>query len=337
LIRREGYQVIEFNISGKHPFIKAGAKFRRIIHNEKPDIIHSWLYDANISARLALFRNSKIPLITSLQSPDYEPEVVRIGNLNPNKIRILKAIDKVTVSMSKPYFVACSEFVKNSYQQHLGIDKAKTQVIYNSVDPKGLDASEDDLKKLRDELSLPADSFIFLHVGRLNPEKNHKILLEAFQQLFLEAPNAFLLLVGVGRLENELKKLAQDLGIGEKVLFLGRRSDIGALLELADVFVFPSSFEGLGVALVEAMFKSLPSIVSRIEVLKEVVTNQETGLLFNHNSSSELKEAMISLYRNGELRKSIGENAFYLAKEKFNVTKTGRQWEQFYQRVISEK
>src|SRR5688500_17537925 len=111
-IRKAGYKVIKLGIYRKHPFFRAALKFRGVIAEEKPDIIHSWLYDANISARLAVFFNVKMPIITSFQLADYEPEATRIANWHPQKIRGLKAIDKLTSLTTKPYFVPCSEFVK---------------------------------------------------------------------------------------------------------------------------------------------------------------------------------------------------------------------------------
>lgn len=332
-IREAGYKVIELGIFAKHPFFKAASKLRKIIAEEKPDIIHARLYDASISSRLAQLLGGNIPMITSLELADYEPEIIKIGNWNPRKNRVLKIIDKISALLTKPYFVPCSNFVKNSYQRHYGLDAGKTQVIYNAVDPEVLSASEEDLRKIRQELRLPDDAFIYLNVGRLDPQKNHKVLFEAFRQTLAEIPGAFLLLAGVGHLEKELKNLAENLEISEKVFFLGRRSDVGALLELADVFAFPSLFEGHPVALVEAMFKSLPCIASRIKVFEEVLTEDKTGLLVNPNSAVELKDAMIKLYKNKELRKSLGENAFREAKAKYDISVTARQWENFYQKV----
>jgi glycosyltransferase involved in cell wall biosynthesis len=244
-------------------------------------------------------------------------------------------IDKLTSLMTKPYFVPCSEFVKKSYQQYFGMDERRTQVIYNSVNAVSLSAPANAAENLRQEFALPANAFIYLNVGRLDPQKNHKVLLKAFQKVSEEIPNAFLLLAGVGFLDGELKKLAEDLQIKGKTLFLGRRNDIGALLELADAFVFPSFFEGLPVALVEAMFKALPCISSRIEVFKEVVTDGETGLLINPESVDELKDAMIKLYKDEDLRNSLGANAFEQAQTKFNAAVTARQWEDFYSKVKS--
>jgi glycosyltransferase involved in cell wall biosynthesis len=336
-IREAGYQVNEFKISEKRPFLKAASRFRNVINTERPDIIHSRLYDANIAARLGILFGKSIPIITSIELADYEPEIIRIGGWNPHKVRGLKAIDKITASLAKPWYVPCSYFVKNSYQRNFGIDEAKTQVIYNSVDPQLLSASGEDVKRVREELGLPADAFIYLNVGRLDPQKNHKVLFQAFREVSGEVPNSYLLLAGVGRLEDELKKLAVDLGIEKKTLFLGRRSDVGALLELADVFVFPSFFEGHPVALLEAMFKSLPSIASRIEVFEEVIDEGKTGLLVDPNSADELKDAMVELYKNEPLRKLLAEKALSEAKAKYDISVIIKQWEGFYQKVNSLK
>lgn len=308
-------------------------KFRKIIREERPDIIHSWLYDANVSARFARVLVGKIPIITSLQLADYEPEAARVGNWNPNKVWLLKQMDRFSAFLADPFFVPCSEFVLQSYKKNFGIADGAYQVIYNSVDPSLLVSSREERDSLLKELCLPDDSFIYLNVGRLDPQKNHKLIFEAFSEIEPEIPNAILLLAGVGGLEKQLKALSQDLGVDEKVRFLGRRSDIGTLLEISDVFVFPSFFEGLPVALAEAMFKSLPCIASKIPVFSEIIANGESGLLVDPNSSAELKSAMLELYRSPSLRKAIGDCAFQVADAKFNSTETARQWERLYEKL----
>lgn len=331
-IREAGYTVIGLEEFSKHPFLKATLKFRKIINREKPDIIHSWLYDANVIARLSSLLGKKIPLITSLQLPDYEPEAIRSANWNPYKVVGLKLIDKVTALITKPDFVSCSNFVKDSYQTYFGIGKNKSHVIYNSVEPKLL-ISNNSSRTLRQELNLPKDAFVYINVGRLDPQKNHRNLLVAFKQLSGEIPNICLLLVGVGGLESELEELAEKLEISDKVYFLGRRNDVNTLLEMSDVFVFPSYFEGLPVALIEAMFKSLPCIASRIKVFEEVIENNRSGLLIDPDSPTELKDAMLELYKSEKLRKKLGENAFKRITETFTIAVTGKQWKELYKEI----
>lgn len=332
-LREAGYRVIDLDIPGKRPLVRTALKFRRIIAEEKPDVIHTRLYNASISARIAnLLSTGNTPMITSIELADYEPEIIRISKWNPYKVMGLKALDKITSALTGPFYVPCSNFVMNSYRRNFGIDESRTQVIYNAVDPAGLAASPGEKDEARRGLGLPGDAFIYLNVGRLDQQKNHRLLFEAFSQVTAELPNAFLLLAGTGALEEPLKKIATELGLDKKVLFLGRRNDVGALLELADVFVFPSLFEGHPVALIEAMFKSLPCIASRIEVFEEVVADGETGLLVDPHSVTELKKAMIELYENEGLRRSLGENAAREAEAKYTVAVTTRQWEEFYRR-----
>lgn len=328
-----GYKVIKFDISGKHPFFKIASKFRQVVREEKPDIIHTWLYNANVAARLATFLGNKTPIITSIQSVDYEPDAIITCGYNSHKINGLRMIDKTMARLTKPDFVMCSEFVKTSYRENYGIDEARTHVIYNSVDPTLMETTEADVEKLGEEFAFPEDTFVFFNVGRLDPQKNHKAIFEAYKLVLEDVPNSVLLLAGIGSLDEKLKQDVKDLGISDKVIFLGRRTDVPALLAFADVFVFPSFFEGLPVALVEAMFKSKPCIASRIDVFREVITDGETGLLIDPNLPSELKDAMIKLYENEDLRKSLGENGFRQVQAKFHSHKTAKQWEDLYQRI----
>ncbi|MDW8305255.1 MAG: glycosyltransferase [Acidobacteriota bacterium] len=301
-------------------------------------MIHSWLYDANIVSRLAkLFYPCKAPILTSLQCPDYDPETIKSSNWNSKKILALKLIDKITAVLTNPYFVACSYSTKDSYQKHYGLRKEKAVVIYNSYDETRLKTCAEEIQKLREEIRLAQESFVFLSVGRLSPQKNHENLIKAFAKLLEQTDKRklVLLIAGVGNLEENLKELTKGLGIEEKVLFLGRRSDIGALLEIADVFVFPSFFEGLPIALIEAMSKGVPCVVSRISVFEEIVEDGKSAIFVDPNSPEEIKEAMLKLYLDEKLRESLGREAFKVVTEKFgdNLIK---EWIDLYSRIKCE-
>jgi glycosyltransferase involved in cell wall biosynthesis len=325
-----GFKVIKFGLDGKHPILRTASLLRRVIKEEKPDVIHSRLFDANVSARLAS-AFSGIPLITSLEAGDYDPQVIKLAGWNPRSVGALKTIDKLTASLAKPYFVPCSNYVKNAYLKHFGLDEDRTRVIYNGVDPASIFTGENySPAKLRDELELPGDAFIFLNVGRLDLQKNHLVLFKAFEQISGEFPNAYLLLAGIGHLEKSLKELARELGISGQVRFLGCRNDVGDLLELADVFVFPSLFEGHPVALIEAMFKSLPSVVSRTEVFEEVVTDGVDAMLVDPASVEELAGTLRTLYHDDELRRKLAKNAFTNANDNFHSARTASEFERLY-------
>lgn len=135
------------------------------------------------------------------------------------------------------------------------------KVIPNAIDAEKFYFNEELRCKKRKELGLE-DKFVVGHVGRLSYQKNHKFLIEIFNELLKKEPDSILLLVGVGEKEEELKRQVKSLNIEDKVNFLGNRSDVNELYQAMDVFVMPSFFEGIPVVGVEAQFANLPCIFS---------------------------------------------------------------------------
>ena len=129
-------------------------------------------------------------------------------------------------------------------------------------------------EKKRKELGIE-NEFVVGHVGRLSYQKNHKLLIEIFNEFLKSEPNSVLLLVGVGEKEEEIKKQVHDLNLDTKVRFLGNRNDVNELYQVMDVFVMPSFFEGVPVVGIEAQFSDLPCIFSN-KVPVEVKFNSKT-------------------------------------------------------------
>lgn len=140
-------------------------------------------------------------------------------------------------------------------------NKSRFIMLNNAIDAAlySFDASK--REKMRQQLGL-TDELVIGHVGRFNPQKNHPFLLDVFAALLKKEPSAVLLLVGGGADLPRIQAKAQELGITERVRFLGVRSDVADLMQAMDVFVFPSLYEGLGIALVEAQAAGLPCVVS---------------------------------------------------------------------------
>lgn len=142
-------------------------------------------------------------------------------------------------------------------------EKNKTRFIMlnNAIDAAVYSFDASKREKMRRQLGL-ADELVIGHVGRFNPQKNHPFLLNIFAALLKKEPNAVLLLVGGGADMPKIQAKAQELGIAERVRFLGVRSDVADLMQAMDVFVFPSLYEGLPVTMVEAQASGLPCIIS---------------------------------------------------------------------------
>ena len=142
------------------------------------------------------------------------------------------------------------------------VEKGKAQLLHNGIDPTVYRYSQANREKIRREFSLPEDCLVLAHVGRFAKAKNHGFLLEVFVKVSERRPDSRLLLIGQGELENEIRQKAQALGVLDRVIFTGVRSDIPALLSAADVFVFPSLYEGMPNTVIEAQALSLPCFVS---------------------------------------------------------------------------
>lgn len=138
---------------------------------------------------------------------------------------------------------------------------APYQIVNNAIDAAAYTYDADKRGELRRQLVL-ADELVIGHVGNFTQPKNHPFLLEIFTALLKKEPNAVLLLVGGGEEMSQIREKAQKLGIAEHVHFLGVRSDVAGLMQAMDVFVFPSLYEGLGIALIEAQTAGLPCVVS---------------------------------------------------------------------------
>lgn len=159
------------------------------------------------------------------------------------------------------YMFACSQiagewlFGKNISQ------KDNYKVLNNGIDTNDFLFNEEYRSEIRNELKLK-DSLVLVNVSRFHIQKNHDFLIDVFYEVLKLNENSYLLLVGTGELEEVIKKKADSLGILDKVIFTGIRSDVNKILSAADVFCMPSFREGLPVSLVEAQAAGLPIVAS---------------------------------------------------------------------------
>ena len=135
------------------------------------------------------------------------------------------------------------------------------EVIKNGIEPERFSYKPEVRLTKRKELGID-NNFIIGHVGHLSPEKNHVFLLQIFSKIIEQIPSAKLVLVGNGCLENKLKKIVTERNLSNDVLFLGPRNDVPDLLQVFDLFILPSLFEGLGIVAIEAQAAGLPCLLA---------------------------------------------------------------------------
>ena len=143
-------------------------------------------------------------------------------------------------------------------------------VLKNGIPTSRFAYNEKDRKEKRIELGISENTAVFGHVGRFSEQKNHRFLLDVFQQIQSRMQDSILLLIGRGELEDEVKARVHSIGLDENVIFLGVREDIPALMASMDCFIFPSVWEGFGMVAIEAQASGLPCLLS--SALPEEVT-----------------------------------------------------------------
>lgn len=139
----------------------------------------------------------------------------------------------------------------------------------NAIDVDSYRFDSEVRTKIRKGLGIE-NKFVVGHVGRFAVPKNHEFLLNVFAEMKRDCPESILMLVGDGELETSIKAQAEQLGVADSVLFMGRRSNVGELMSAMDMFVLPSLYEGLGIVLVEAQCNGLPCVVSQEAYNEEV-------------------------------------------------------------------
>jgi glycosyltransferase involved in cell wall biosynthesis len=332
-LEQAGHEVTCLNVPRKWPWLLAAPRLRSLVLAQRPDLIQTWLFEADLSARLAILIGPRVRIVNTLHLTSYDADTIRAAKWPPLKIAILKWIDRLTARWARPLFVAVSQTVKRSAVRNLAVPEKDVRVIYNSIDQTTLRCAPDEPQRIRSDAQIPHDAFVYLSVGRLAPQKGLPVLLHAFRSVVEALPKSYLVMVGDGPEKERLAALAKELGIDQRIRFLGRRTDVGACLEMADVFVFPSLFEGLPLAPIEAMLKSLPIVATRIEPVLELLADNETAMLVAVDSIDELAAAMIELQQKPELRRRLGAAAKAAAVTSFD-SRTGLDaWKQLYREL----
>jgi len=209
-----------------------------------------------------------------------------------------------------------------------------------SVIPNGVDLSRFTLPAppctLRDEYSIPCEEALVGVVARLEPEKGHRFLIEAFPGVLERAPRTWLAIVGEGSQCEALRAQAEALGAaGDRIIFTGRRDDISALTADLDIAVLPSLREAQGISILEAMARRKPVVASAVGGIPEVLTDGVDGLLVPPGDSHALAEALGRLAKSPSLRLRVGEAGYQPVVERFSIDAMVRLVQEVYDEELT--
>ncbi len=256
LIKERGYGLIHLDFPFQTPLRKLYTTrgLKRILKADCFDVIHiqsGSLYALYNAARIAKKFGVKRVYVHSHAA----------GSTASFKYKLIKAYSDRRIEKYADGFLACSEKAAERKFPASVIEKKRYAVINNGIDSKRYVFSSEIRESTRCALGMK-DELLLCHIGRFAPEKNHAFLIETVQLLAEKGKDFHLLLIGDGPLKQEIVEKVKRAGLQDRVSFLGLRDDIPALLMASDVFLFPSVFEGLGIAAVEAQGTGLPTVCS---------------------------------------------------------------------------
>ena len=215
-------------------------KLRKIILQEKPDVLHTHLALLRYVRRVGKPLNG-VRLLFTCHSV--------VSTIFGDKERVERRAAEYLINNKDLQLIALHQDMAKELNELFGIDN--TVVIRNGIDFSRFENPGVTKEEERSELGIPQDAFVVGHVGRFNPVKNHVYLAEVFREVACIKLNAFLLMVGAGD-SGDIEKKLDEYGFSGRYMILSHRSDVNRILKAMDVFVFPSIYEGLPLSLIEA-------------------------------------------------------------------------------------
>lgn len=266
-----------------------------------------------------------------LQSLERESSSLRM-KLSKFFMKYLAGIEK-EVAQEATLVVTVSKYSARKIIQLYDVEESKIRIVPNGVDTQRFKPNKDCLK-VKEKIAGDSKHLI-LFVGNLIPRKGLQFLIEAAKRVLKENRDTKFVVVGDGPLKNHLVSYSKKHGVSDKFVFLGNVPEafLHQLYNCADVFVSPSIQEGQGITLLEAQATAKPIVAFNVSAIKEVVKNNETGLLVKPNSF-DLANALSRLLSNPTLREKLGRSGREYVSENFSWDTLAQKMFQVYSEVL---
>lgn len=304
-LQRAGFDVLV--IDEPDDAIAVGALAAHLVE-VRPDVIHNHMYRAELIGTRAALALADIG-----HRRPYVVSTVHSSRVRSEEDREMLRV--LTPQMDQ--LIAVSTMIEAKLEQE-GRTGAPVRRIYNGVDLSRYDHTEP-CCTLRDDYGMEPGSQIVGVVARLEPEKGHPTLLEAWPAVLRSAPDAYLLIVGEGSRREPLEALARELRIAHRVVFTGRRDDVPSVTAALDVAVLPSYREAQGLSILEALALSRPVVASNVGGIPEVITDGVTGLLVPPHDADALAAAITRLLTDHPFADTLGRAGHDMVHDRFCI------------------
>lgn len=277
-------------------------RLARHIRRTGYDVVHTHNWSVFLEGGIAGVL-ARVPVLIHTAHGSYRP--LETGPIQSVKRSLRHWVER-RVARRFRRVVAVSDSIREQIPAIVGIEPGRLTTVHNGVANGTACISADER------------GLTFITVGRFDTIKNHEMMIHAFASVAAKFPSAKLMLVGDGPRRAAIEALIDKLHLGPKVELTGFRSDVTELLVRADVFLMSSRYEGISIALLEAMRAGLPTVATRVGGIPETVIPQHTGLLVASEDTDAFAAAMISLAASPELRRQFGAAAHEFQSQVFS-------------------
>ncbi|WP_077714800.1 glycosyltransferase family 4 protein [Desulforamulus ferrireducens] len=287
---------------------------------------HDWLvtYVAKV-----LKHSYKLPLIATIHATEWG----RHNGLHNDMQRHISDIEW-WLTYESWRVICCSYYMQGQLKHIFQLPEDKMRVIPNGVDPEKL-RPDPQSKVSREQYAAPQEKIVY-YMGRLVPEKGVQVLIEAIPKVLHYHPATKFIIAGTGPFENELKQRAAQLGIANRIYFVGYVNDQtrNSLYHFADVAVFPSLYEPFGIVALEAMAAKTPVVVSDNGGLGEIVEHGVNGMKAYTGNANSLADNILHFLMDPVSAKKIRERAYQDVVNKYDWSGIAKQTRQVYKEVV---
>jgi glycosyltransferase involved in cell wall biosynthesis len=307
-------------LGGRHiwQFPAVVGRLKQLLGTQKPQIIQTFLFHANIVGRIAARRVAAKAVLAGIR-------VAERGK------RWHLWIDRMTERWVTRY-VCVSQSVADFSAGQGGLPPEKLVLIHNGIDLNKYPAAQPITPSA---LRIPAGRRLITFVGRLEPQKGVQWLIESAPQWLGSLPGCDLVLVGDGWLKGRLKAICERSGITERVHFVGWRPDIPEILAASDLLVLPSAWEGMPNIVLEAMASRRPVVASDVEGVRELFGPAEEEQIVPYADSQAFTDKLVRIINNRELAAEIGGRNRRRAEEHFAISRMVAAYERLWESLAT--
>lgn len=329
-LHRMGHEVTAVSLSGDHTPLTEGleavgvpvryldkalgsgfgcvGKLKALIRQEQPQVIHTHLH----ALKYVALAGNRVPIVHTVHNQAEKEAVFLDRQIGKHLFRSKKALP-----------VALTREIRQSVAALYGLEEGNIPLVTNGID-LGRCIEKNDYT-----LHYPIR---LLHVGRFYPQKNHMALIEASAILKKRGLNCELHCYGDGPLLPEMEEKVKALGLEEQVVFMGVTQDVYTVMSRGDLFLLPSSWEGMPMTVIEAMGAGLPVIASRVGGIPDMIQPGESGVLIAPQPR-ELADAVESLVKDEALRQALGEGGKRAARN-FSLEAMAQGYVDLYKQLV---